>query len=195
MTTLLLKRLSTFTAAATLAMALSLPALAAGGGGNSGGGNTGGAGNTPSRTETTEKCKNGKMWSTAKKKCVKPSQTSFNDDQLYDAAREMAYAGQYDNAIAVLKLARNQNDPRILNYMGYSNRKAGRMELGMSYYKRALAIDPNFVLARSYMGQALLLQGDVQGARTQLVEIRDRGGQDTYAYKLLYNSLKHSNTY
>jgi Flp pilus assembly protein TadD len=185
MTTLLLKRLSSLAAAATMTVAFGLPAFAAGSD----------SGSAPTPTETTQKCKDGQVWDKAKKKCVKPQKSSFNDTQLYEAAREMAYAGQYDNAIAVLKVARNQNDPRILNYLGYANRKAGRMELGMSYYKRALAIDANYLLARSYMGQALLLQGDVEGARTQLVEIRDRGGQDSYAYKLLYDSLKRTHTY
>jgi hypothetical protein len=39
------------------------------------------------------------------------------------------------------------------------------------------------------MGQALLEQGDVEGARVQLVEIRDRGGENTWAYRALLESL------
>ena len=185
MTTMPAKRLSTFTVAATFLLATSLPALAAGSD----------SGSPPAATETTQKCKDGKVWDKKKKACMKAQKSSFNDDQLYDAGREFAYAGQYDNAIAVLKLARNQNDPRILNYLGYSNRKAGRMELGMNYYRKALSIDPDFILARSYMGQALLQQGDTQGARVQLVEIRDRGGENTYAYRALYDSLKRNHSY
>lgn len=185
MTTLLLKRLSLAVAAASISLAFMPPAFAAGGNSDS----------PPAATQTTQKCKKGLVWNKSKAKCVKAQKNSFNDDQLYDFAREFAYAGQYDNAIAVLKLATNQNDPRILNYMGYANRKAGRMELGMSYYKKALEIDPNFILARSYMGQALLQQGDVNGARTQLVEIRDRGGEGTYAYESLYESLKRNRSY
>ncbi|AYG66880.1 MULTISPECIES: tetratricopeptide repeat protein [unclassified Rhizobium] len=149
----------------------------------------------PPKSETTTKCTDGKVWDKDKKECVKPKQSGFNDDQLFKAAREFAYAGQYDNAITVLKLARNQNDPRILNYLGYANRKAGRMELGMSYYRKALQRDENYILARSYMGQALLERGDVQGARVQLVEIRDRGGENTWAYRSLLQSLKGQVTY
>jgi Flp pilus assembly protein TadD len=95
----------------------------------------------------------------------------------------------------VLNLARNQNDPRILNYLGYANRKAGRMELGMSYYRKALQADENYILARSYMGMALVEQGDIQGARVQLVEIRDRGGEGTWAYRALLQSLNGYKTY
>jgi len=65
----------------------------------------------------------------------------------------------------------------------------------MRYYREALAIDGNYLLARSYYGQGLLLQGDTDGARTQLVEIRDRGGRDTYAYRALYEALKRNSTY
>lgn len=149
----------------------------------------------PPKSKTTTECTDGKVWDKDKKECVKPQQSGFNDDRLFRAAREFAYAGQYDNAITVLKLARNQDDPRILNYLGYSNRKAGRMELGMSYYRKALQHDENYILARSYMGQALLEQGDVQGARVQLVEIRDRGGENTWAYRSLMQSLKGQVTY
>jgi tetratricopeptide (TPR) repeat protein len=183
--TTLLKTLSAIATAGTLALSIGLPAFAAGSD----------SGDPPAATETTKTCKDGKVWDKAKKKCVAPDQSGFNDTQLYENARELAYAGQYDNAIAVLKVARNQNDPRILNYMGFSNRKAGRMEIGMRYYQQALAIDADYLLARSYMGQALIQQGDLDGARTQLVEIRDRGGENTYAYRALQDSLKRNTSY
>lgn len=185
MTRLLSRKMSIFAAASMLAVAFGAPALAAGGG----------SGGTPAATETTTKCKSGKIWDQKKKACVKPQKNSFNDTDIYKAARELAYAGQYENAIEVLKVARNQNDPRILNYMGFANRKAGRVDLAMSYYKRAIAADANYLLARSYMGQGLIVQGDLEGARAQLVEIRDRGGKDTYAYRSLYEALKHGSTY
>lgn len=143
----------------------------------------------PPKTKTTTTCKRGQVWDQARKKCVAPKKSELNDDQIFDAAREFAYDGQYENAIKVLNLAKNQNDPRILNYLGYANRKAGRMELGMSYYHKALDIDSNYILARSYMGQALVEEGDVQGARVQLIEIRDRGGENTWAYRALLQSL------
>lgn len=149
----------------------------------------------PPKTETTTKCKDGQVWDKKKKECVKADQSGFNDDDLYKAAREFAYAEQYDNAIHVLQLAKNQNDPRILNYLGYSNRKAGRMELGMSFYKKALQADENYILARSYMGQALIQQGDIKAAKVQLVEIRDRGGEDSWAYRSLLKALNGYSTY
>lgn len=149
----------------------------------------------PEKTKTTTECTNGMVWDKSKNECVKPAQSGFNDDELYKAARELAYAGQYEHAIRILHLARNQNDPRILNYLGFANRKAGRMELGMRYYRKALEADADYILARSYMGQALIEQGDIEGARMQLVEIRDRGGEGTWAFRALADSLKTGNTY
>ena len=165
----------------------------------------------PVATETTTTCTDGKIWHEEKKECVAPEdmkpagETPADDkakteeeqkktergidDRLYEAAREFAYAGQYANAIRALRAASDQEDPRILNYLGYNTRKLGDMELGMSYYRRALQKDENYILARSYMGQALIEQGDIEGARVQLVEIRDRGGEKTWAYRALLQSL------
>ncbi len=163
----------------------------------------------PVATETTTTCTDGKIWSDEKKECVAPEDLKpadgtktdgtkteeekrserLIDDKLYAAAREFAYAGQYGNALRALRAAYDQEDPRILNYMGYNTRKLGNMALGMTYYKRALRKDENYILARSYMGQALIEQGDIEGARVQLVEIRDRGGENTWAYRALLQSL------
>ncbi|WPE20914.1 hypothetical protein [Shinella zoogloeoides] len=161
----------------------------------------------PAATETTTTCTDGKIWSDEKKECIapedlKPAQGTDEktpeeqkkserliDDKLYEAAREFAYAGQYENALRALRAAHDQEDPRILNYLGYNTRKLGNMQLGMSYYRRALQKDENYILARSYMGQALIEQGDIEGARVQLVEIRDRGGENTWAYRALLQSL------
>ena len=143
----------------------------------------------PVKTETTKDCKKGKIWDEEKGKCVKPQQGAMSDDALFKAARELAYDGQYENALQVLAVAEDPNDPRILNYKGFANRKAGRMAEGMAYYQAALAIDPNYILARSYMGQALVSEGDYLGARDQLLEIEARGGADTWAYAALEKAL------
>lgn len=143
----------------------------------------------PRKTKTSTQCKNGQVWDTRKGQCVNAKKSGLSDDVLFEAARELAYAGQYDNAIKVLEAVSDQHSARVLNYLGYANRKAGRTELGMQYYKRALQADENYVLARSYLGQALVEQGRIQEARVQLVEIRDRGGENTWAYRALLQSL------
>jgi len=146
-------------------------------------------GTPPQPTKTTKECKNGKVWDKKKKKCVEASYRMFPDDFIYENARELAYDGQFENAIKLLHLAQNQNDPRILNYLGFSNRKAGNTEIAMGYYQKALAINPDYNLARSYMGQALVLAGDMHGAWTQLAEISSRGGENSWSYTALKQSI------
>jgi tetratricopeptide (TPR) repeat protein len=163
--------------AATASLAIAGTALAAGG-----------------SDAPENQCKEGQVYDEATKSCV-DQQGQLNDTQIYETARAFAYAGQYDEALATLKRAENQNDPRILNYYGYTNRKLGNVDVAMDYYKRAIAIDGDYLLARSYMGQGLVQQGDFEGARMQLVEIRDRGGKGTYAYQALYDALKSGHTY
>jgi tetratricopeptide (TPR) repeat protein len=143
----------------------------------------------PKKTKTTPQCKNGQVWDAKRNRCVEAKRSDLSDDILFDAARELAYAEQYENAIKVLGAMREQQSARVLNYLGYANRKAGRMELGMQYYRRALQADENYILARSYMGQAFVEQGRIEEAKVQLIEIRDRGGENTWAYQALLQSL------
>ena len=143
----------------------------------------------PVKTETTQKCKQGKVWDVKKQKCFDAQSGALSDDDLYNAARELAYDGQYESALHVLAAAANQNDPRILNYKGFSLRKSGHTAEGMKFYQAALKIDPNYILARSYMGQAMVSEGDFIGAKEQLVQIADRGGKDTWAYTALNMAL------
>lgn len=164
--------------ATTAAMAMSLPAFAAGGDSDA----------------SKNQCPEGKVYDEATKSCV-DQKSELNDTQIYQAARQMAYAGKYDDALAMLKRAKNQDDPRILTYYGFANRKLGNTEVAMDFYQRAIAADGNNLLARSYMGQGMVQEGNLEGARMQLVEIRDRGGKDSYAYKALYEALKHGSTY
>lgn len=143
----------------------------------------------PKKTRTTTQCTDGKVWDARENRCVDAKKSGLGDDILFDAARELAYAGQFENAIRVLGAMKEQKSARVLNYLGYANRKAGRMELGMRYYRRAIQADENYILARSYMGQALVEQGRIEEARVQLVEIRDRGGENSWAYQALLQSL------
>ena len=81
-----------------------------------------------------KKCKKGEVpkkvgniW-----KCVKVETGILPDEDLYQQGRALAKAGEYEWALQVLAAIQNQNDPRVLNYTGYSNRKAGRLEIGIT---------------------------------------------------------------
>lgn len=124
---------------------------------------------------TTPTCKRNHAWDKRKRKCVRVKKSSnLSDQNIYEVARNLAYGKRYDEAITILKLAKNQNDPRILNYLGYSTRKSGDVKKGLAYYRAAIKADPNYTLARSYMGEAYLQLGDKKSAMIQLSEIKAR---------------------
>lgn len=127
----------------------------------------------------TQDCPAGKVKKGGK--CVN-QQSLLDDDSIYEAGRGLAMAGRYDEAITVLARATDKTDPRILNYLGYSHRKAGRITVGLGYYQEALRVDPNYTLVREYLGEAYLTLGDVASARDQLNEIGKRCGTGCSEY-------------
>jgi tetratricopeptide (TPR) repeat protein len=140
---------------------ISVPALAA----DSGGG------------DAKKECEEGQVYNSETEKCEAPKQGMIYDDEsIYLAGRALAKAGRYDEAIGVLTLAADKTDARILNYLGYSHRKAGRVVVGLGYYQEALLNNPDYTLVREYMGEAYLMLGQVDKAREQLGEIEKRCG-------------------
>jgi tetratricopeptide (TPR) repeat protein len=131
-----------------------------------------------------KKCKEtkGKVWNKKTKKCVDAQQGSLDDESIYETGRYLAKIGRYDEAITILNYVANANDKRVLNYLGYSYRKSGQLDVGLKYYKASLAVDPDYVLVREYMGEALLQMGDIAGAKAQLAEIEARCGKTCEPY-------------
>lgn len=153
-------------------------------------------GSTPATSPKKMMCKKGEALKTmmvnGKKtqKCMKPKVGMLTDDELYDQARLLAKEdNEYDWALSLFELVQNQNDPKVLNYMGYSNRKAGRLETGIAFYEKALAIDPNFVLAREYLGEGYVVAGRKDLAMLQLDEIKVRCGTNCEEYKDLAKAI------
>lgn len=136
--------------------------------------------NAPKPTETTKECKGVKVWDPKKKRCVKPKGANLDTDTLYGAARELAYAGRYQDAQGVLRAMADQTDDRVLTYWGFTYRKMGDRGQANTYYQKALARNPDNLLARSYMGQGFVSDGRLADAREQLQEIRARGGAGTW---------------
>ncbi|MBL8577068.1 MAG: tetratricopeptide repeat protein [Mesorhizobium sp.] len=158
---------------------LAVPALAAGDGG--GGGGSDGASNTS--------CPKGKVYDKKSNSCKDAQRGAVDDDSLYEYGRGLAEAGRYAEAITILSLAADKTDPRILNYPGYSHRKAGRVVVALGYYQEALRQNPDYTLVREYLGEAYLQQGDVKAARGQLAEIEKRCGKGCREYVLLSDQI------
>jgi len=127
--------------------------------------------------------------------CPAPAAAAMTDSDRVEAARTLALEERYDAALDLLQGAEDPENLRVLNYTGYVLRKSGRAEEALGYYRRALEIDPGYVDARSYLGQALLDMGDAAGAEEQLMEIRRRGARDSYAYVSLKQALREKSGY
>lgn len=149
----------------------------------------------PKPTQTTTTCQNGQVWDKKTKSCVDAQESRLDDDTRYGAVRELAYAGQYKEALYVLAAMSDQTESRVLTYYGFTHRKAGRTDLGMQYYQAALKTDPDNLLARSYMGQGLVAAGDIEAARVQLAEIESRGGKSSWPETSLRKAIETGKTY
>jgi tetratricopeptide (TPR) repeat protein len=119
------------------------------------------------------------------KPACNPHNSSLSDEEIYNGAYWLAHQGQYREALALIGKAENKNDPRLLNITGFSTRKLGDVDGALPYYRKALAIDPNYMLAREYMGEAFVTKGDLASAREQLREIETRCGAGCGEYAKL----------
>ena len=170
--------------ALTMTAILSLPmtAFAAGSG-------------VPAATNPNKDCKAGEVFDTKTKTCIASQSGSLLDEDRLNAARYFAYAGDYDAANKALAALNAPGTADALTLRGFVARKMGDFETGMTYYTAALEQDPNHWQARSYMGQGMVADGNMVGAKEQLAEIRDSGRADSWAYTMLENAIKTNITY
>ncbi len=169
-------------------------AFAAGGGGGGGGGGT----NT---APTQMHCKTGEVVKTirkkgmkAMKKCVKATAGIIPDDELYAQGWLLAKTGEYDWALSAFNAMTDKQKPEVLTMIGYSNRKAGRLEIAVSYYDQALALQPDFVRAREYLGEGYVAAGRLDLAKVQLNEIALRAGTSSDEYMDLSKVIAGTST-
>lgn len=134
----------------------------------------------PTPTETTTTCTNGQVWDADANSCVEPDKSSLNDTDRMNAVRELAYAGRLSEAERVLNAVTDQDADAVLTYRGFIARKSGQTDAAFAWYERALAVNPDNLLARSYLGQWHVETGNITLARAQLSEIRQRGGRSTW---------------
>jgi tetratricopeptide (TPR) repeat protein len=149
----------------------------------------------PKPTATTQQCSEGLVFDLATKTCITPAQSTNDDDARINDVRALVYDGRYADALDVLDTMQDQSGDMVITYRGFATRKSGEMARGMAFYETALALNPDNLLARSYMGQALVEQGQVDLALAQLTEIRMRGGRGTWAETSLANAVATSVTY
>ncbi len=154
-------------------------------------GTSGGGVSTPTVSPKKIGCKKGfvVVKRNGKSSCKKKT-SELTDDELYNQGRALALEGEYAWALEVFGAIQNQNDPRVLNYTGYAHRKSGRLETAVSYYRKALEINPDFVLAREYLGEGYVVAGRVDLAKIELSEIAKRCGVQCTEYQELNKAIQ-----
>lgn len=80
---------------------------------------------------------------------------------------------RYAEAFAALERTQEAVGPHadVLNYMGFTSRKLGRLDSALSYYREALRLDPNHLGATEYLGELYIQMGELERARTQLARL------------------------
>jgi tetratricopeptide (TPR) repeat protein len=149
----------------------------------------------PTPTQTSTDCTGSQVWDDKTKTCVDAKSGRFDDDTLFGAVRELAWAGRPEDALVVLSAMREGESDRVLTYLGFAHRAAGRLEEGLVWYDRALARNPDNLLARSYLGQAYVLMNETDLAAAQLVEIRARGGWGGWPEAALATAIETGQTF
>lgn len=140
------------------------------------------------------KCEQGLVYDKKTKSCIVAEDSRLDVDTLYQTVRELAYAARYADAQVVLA-AMPQDDDRTLTYLGFTHRKMGQHAAAMDFYGRALMVNPRNILARSYMGQGLVEDGNITAALAQLREIRAHGGSGTWAEASLRTAIATGRTF
>lgn len=123
------------------------------------------------------------------KPACKPSNGPLSDDEIFNLAYWLSRDGHYGEALALLDRAQNKDDPRLLSATGFMTRKLGNVDGAFPFYAKALAIKPDYVQAREYLGEAYLMKGDLAHATEQLGEIEQRCGQACVAYATLASQI------
>ncbi len=112
---------------------------------------------------------------------VSPCLAVEEDSNPQAAARNPDYAAgkqafdRKDWGEAVRRFSRatllDPDNADIQNYLGFSYRKMGQLELAFKYYHQALALNPRHRGAHEYIGEAYLMAGDLSGAQKHLEEL------------------------
>ena len=149
----------------------------------------------PVKTQTSADCTAGQVFDEKTQSCTDARESRLDDATRIEAARELAAFDRPAEALVVLSAVTRQDTPEVLTLRGFATRKAGDFEAGRKLYEAALAIDPDYILARSYLGQGLVEQGDRAAAEVQLAMIRTAGGRGTWAERSLAETLRTGRGY
>ncbi|QEN87058.1 tetratricopeptide repeat protein [Labrys sp. KNU-23] len=81
-------------------------------------------------------------------------------------------AKNYTGALEELRgLAEDTQQADVYNLLGFTLRKTGDYQTALTYYTKALELQPGHKAAREYLGELYVETGDVEKAKVQLSEL------------------------
>nr|WP_170316143.1 tetratricopeptide repeat protein [Microvirga calopogonii] len=88
------------------------------------------------------------------------------------SVREKIKAANYAAALEELRgLAEDTQQADVYNLLGYTLRKTGDYETSLTYYTKALELQPDYRAAREYLGELYVETGRIGKAREQLAAL------------------------
>ena len=111
------------------------------------------------------------VWAAGDVGSPSPPRAATNPD--YDAGKKAVEAHHYKAALESFNraLAREPDSADIHNYLGYSWRKSGNLDMAFKHYNEALKIDPRHKATHEYIGEAYLMANDLPKAEEHLKQL------------------------
>jgi Flp pilus assembly protein TadD len=90
------------------------------------------------------------------------------------SVRAKIKAGGYAAALEELRgLAEDTQQADVYNLLGYTLRKTGDFATSLTYYNKALQLQPDYRAAREYLGELYVETGNISKAKEQLAALAE----------------------
>lgn len=91
-----------------------------------------------------------------------------------ESARALVDAQKFDEALPILRQIDQQvpHDPDVLNLIGFSLRKTGKLDEALDFYGQALALNPQHLGANEYLGELYLETKHPEKAKERLAVLQ-----------------------
>ena len=97
---------------------------------------------------------------------------SSNDAVDLTSVRAKIKAKDYTAALAELRdLAEDTQQADVYNLLGFTLRKTGDFKTSLTYYTKALELQPDHKAAREYLGELYVETGNIEKAKEQLAAL------------------------
>jgi len=113
-------------------------------------------------------CSTGTVWA------MGSSSSESKSDAGFRKAEKAVKAKEFDKAIPLLQdvLKEDPTNADALNYLGYSQRKTGKLDDAMKNYNAALAAKPDHKATLEYQGELFLMLNDKTSAEANLEKLK-----------------------